>query len=176
MTNATEIAEHNKRTFHFFYTAKSPFSQWHACVFKDEAGRVFRSAEQYMMFNKATLFGDEMRAKAIMSATNQMQIKALGRAVTGFDERKWAANRERIVIEGNLLKFTQNPRLQSALLDTVPKMLVEASPKDRIWGIGLDESRAILVRDDQWPGTNLLGKCLVVVRSTILRKMVESNR
>jgi ribA/ribD-fused uncharacterized protein len=151
----------------FFSSSSSPFSQWYKCAFVDAHGRRYTSAEQYMMFKKAELFGDEEVAAAILKAESPRDIKALGRRVSGFDEIKWAAHREAIVLAGNLLKFRQNKRLCEALLATSGKQLVEASPWDRIWGIGLDESHARATAPARWPGKNLLGKCLDQTREVL---------
>jgi ribA/ribD-fused uncharacterized protein len=153
--------------YEFFYSTRSPFSQFHPCVFRDKSGKVFQSAEQYMMYSKAMLFDDFDAADKIARTTNCAQIKALGRGVRGFDEKKWAANREAIVAAGNLYKFRQNPHLLAALLATGDRTLVEASPTDRIWGIGMREEEARTAGDHHWRGQNLLGKILTQIKRTL---------
>lgn len=150
--------------FTFFFRSKSPFSQWHRHVFKDEKN-TYCSAEQYMMYHKAMLFGDKKVAEQILGTTNQKIIKSLGRKVRKFDEEVWRANRERIVYEGNLLKFSG--KLKQTLLDTGYTTLVEASPYDKIWGIGMGEDHPFATSPEKWKGTNLLGKCLMRVRETL---------
>ena len=127
----------------------------------------FPTAERWMMLQKALLFNDIAVAYEIMavSGTTQSkmaQIKALGRKVQNFNDATWAANRERIVLEGNLLKFRQNEELREKLLATGDKTIVEASPRDRIWGIGFGERNA-LNQKERW-GLNLLGKALEETR------------
>ena len=120
----------------FFFTEASPFSQWYRCAFT-VAGNTFGCAEQFMMHGKALLFGDAAVAAEILAADHPRAHKALGRKVKGFDDVMWKRERENIVMAGNRAKFTQNPTLLAALLATAAPTLVEASPFDRIWGIGL---------------------------------------
>jgi ribA/ribD-fused uncharacterized protein len=162
----TKICLINEDDYEFFYASKSPFSQWHRCEFSDLSGVRFSSAEQYMMYQKAMLFGDRDSAKKILATDNQCDIKALGRKIKNFDEARWVANRETIVIAGNVLKFSQNRLLLDRLLATGSKFMVEASPYDNIWGIGMSRERAIITPVHLW-GTNLLGKCLNQVRSRL---------
>ncbi|MFF5207234.1 NADAR family protein [Streptosporangium sp. NPDC000396] len=138
-------------------------SQWWPAEFTVD-GVVYRTAEHFMMAGKARLFGDEETAAAIVSATHPKQAKDLGRRVRGFDEDVWAASRFDIVVHGNLAKFGQNADLGDFLLGTGERVLVEASPVDRVWGIGLaaDDERA--ERPEEWQGLNLLGFALMEVR------------
>jgi ribA/ribD-fused uncharacterized protein len=80
------------------------------------------------------------------------------------------SNREHIVYAGCRLKFSQNPELKEFLLSTSDMLLVEASPYDNIWGIGLNERDAFSIPPSQWPGQNLLGKCLMGVRGALVNK------
>lgn len=160
-----DVANLNGQEFEFFFSSKSPFSQWYRCKFMDRSRLKFSSAEQYMMYQKAKLFGDITTAAKILATDNQKDIKALGREIVGFDEAHWQQMREGIVVEGNILKFGQNKGLQAQLLATHPKHLVEASPWDTIWGIGMDEETGRCTPSHLWRGTNLLGKCLDRVRS-----------
>lgn len=132
----------------------------------------FPTAEHWMMVQKALLFRDADVARQIMDVTgtgsaDMAYIKSLGRKVRGFDEETWVAKREEIVLEGTLLKFRQNAGLKAKLLATGEKRLVEASPRDRIWGVGFGEKNALSQRD-RW-GLNLLGKALEETRR-ILRE------
>lgn len=153
----------------FFFTEAAPFSQWYACKFEAE-GQEFNCAEQYMMWGKAMLFEDEAVAKEIMEAKHPREHKALGRKVKGYDEQKWRENRERIVKDGNRAKFTQNAELLALLEGTVGTELVEASPYDKIWGIGLAESDPRANDPSKWKGQNLLGKVLTELREELLAK------
>jgi ribA/ribD-fused uncharacterized protein len=117
-----------------------------------------------MMAAKTLLFGDAETAARIQAAPHPGAAKKLGRQVRGFDERSWVQRRFDLVITGNLAKFGQHPQLRDFLLGTGNRILVEASPLDRIWGIGLavDDERA--TSPQQWPGLNLLGFALMEVR------------
>jgi ribA/ribD-fused uncharacterized protein len=158
-----------QRRFTFFWHQESPFSQWHPVRFV-VAGKRFCCAEQYMMHGKAVLFGDLEVAERILATESAKTHKALGRKVRGFDERRWQRERERIVYEGNLAKFTQNPALLEALLATAGTELVEASPLDRIWGVGLGEEDPRIQNPSQWRGLNLLGKVLTRLREELLAR------
>src|ERR1700729_373725 len=103
--------------FTFFFTAASPFSQWHPCRFVVD-GWAFNCADQFMMHGKATLFGDAATAARILASDAPKTHKALGRKVTPFDDAKWKASREAIVVAGSRAKFTQNPHLHEQLLAT----------------------------------------------------------
>jgi ribA/ribD-fused uncharacterized protein len=141
-------------------------SQWWPASFTVD-GRVFATAEHYMMWRKAMLFGDEQVAGQILTAVGPDQAKALGRRACGFDEATWAAHRFDIVVDGSTAKFGQDPDLRAFLLATGDQVLVEASPRDRVWGIGLaaDDERA---QDPaQWRGLNLLGFALMQARSAL---------
>lgn len=152
--------------FTFFFTEASPFSQWYRCAFS-AGGATFNCAEQYMMHGKAVLFGDAESAAAILAAAHPRQHKALGRKVRGFDDAVWKREREAIVLAGNRAKFTQNPALLEQLLATRGTTLVEASPYDRIWGIGLRATDPRAHDPAQWRGQNLLGRILTALRDEL---------
>ncbi|WP_224240179.1 NADAR family protein [Hyalangium gracile] len=156
-----------QRRFTFFWQQESPFSQWHPAKFVVK-GKRFTCAEQYMMYGKAELFGDMEVASRILSSSSPKTQKALGRKVGRFDERVWQRERERIVYEGNHAKFTQNPELLELLLATAGTELVEASPTDRIWGVGLSQEDPRIQNPSQWRGQNLLGKVLTRLREDLL--------
>ncbi len=150
----------------FFFRKESPFSQFHDTEFKVD-GKTFTAAEQYMMYSKAMLFKDEAVAEQILVAGSPPKMKALGRKVSGFDERTWREHREEIVYRGNMEKFSQNPDLHSLLMETGERQLVEASPFDRIWGIGMGANAKGVENPANWKGQNLLGKALMRVRETL---------
>jgi ribA/ribD-fused uncharacterized protein len=152
--------------FTFFFTEASPFSQWYPCSFI-VGDHTFNCAEQFMMFGKATLFADPEIAAKILAAGRPREHKALGRKVRGFDDATWKRERVAIVREGNRPKFTQNPKLLELLHATRGTMLVEASPYDRIWGIGLSERDPRARDPSQWRGKNLLGKILTELRDEL---------
>jgi ribA/ribD-fused uncharacterized protein len=126
-----------------------------------------------MMYHKAVLFGDTDVAGQILTTDNPAAVKKLGRLVHNFDEAQWKAHGSDIVLRGNLLKFTQNPDLKALLLATGDKILVEASPYDKIWGIGRTEANA-MANKDSW-GLNLLGDALVEVRKQLRAADAEQD-
>jgi ribA/ribD-fused uncharacterized protein len=128
---------------------------------------VYATAEHWMMAGKARLFRDDQALAAVLAAASAKAAKAAGRAVRGFDEQTWAAARFDLVVAGNLAKFRQNPDLGAFLAATRPRVLVEASPRDRIWGIGLTSGHPDAARPSRWRGTNLLGFALMNVRDQL---------
>lgn len=155
---------------HLFGGARDPLSQWHPSRFWI-GGDEFRTAEHWMMYAKARLFGDEDAALAILAAESPARAKALGRRVVSFDEAVWEIHRERIVAEGSRAKFTQHSDLRRHLLDTAPALLAEASPTDRIWGIGLRATDPAALRPREWRGRNLLGRVLTRLRDELLAEL-----
>jgi ribA/ribD-fused uncharacterized protein len=151
----------------FFFTEASPFSQWYGCRFT-VGEHAFTCAEQYMMYGKAMLFGDAAVAAQVLAADHPRAHKALGRTVRPYDEHQWRVHRERIVHAGNHAKFTQNPELRALLEATRGTVLVEASPYDKIWGIGLAATDPRAKDPTQWKGQNLLGKVLTALRDELL--------
>ncbi len=141
-------------------------SQWWEAAFTVE-GQLYRSAEHFMMAEKARLFGDEATRAQILAAGDPAAAKALGRKVAGFDEARWVERRSEIVLQGSRAKFSQHPELLAFLHNTGDQVLVEASPTDRIWGIGLqqDDPRALDPRT--WRGLNLLGFALMEARDSL---------
>jgi ribA/ribD-fused uncharacterized protein len=157
---------YNKYTF--FYKTRHPFSNWHPCIFEDKEGNEYNCSEQYMMAQKALLFGDKEIFKEIMDAYDPRTQKELGRKVKGFDSKIWDQNAKRIVYEGCKLKFEQNERLMKKLLETEGTLIVEASPYDRIWGIGLAEDDPKIHDPKNWQGTNWLGEVLTDLRDNLI--------
>lgn len=173
---APSTATDTSDPIYFYSTNERPhgiFSQFQKCTFTDSDYPVikFNTAEQYMMYNKALTFKDshignpDVAAK-ILDAKGSKAQKALGRLVKGFDEKIWDPVKCRIVERGNYLKFTQNEKFKNILLETGDRLLVEASDKDKIWGIGYTAANAKRVSRDKW-GQNLLGIALMSVRKKI---------
>lgn len=145
---------------------KGCLSQWQKCSFEID-GVSYSFAEQYMMAEKARTFGDDETLEKILAAKSPRKIKALGRQVKGFDGKKWDSIKFKVVVSGNMAKFSQNRELLSFLLGTGDATLVEASPMDNIWGVGLREGDRDILDPDKWKGENLLGKALMEVRSKL---------
>lgn len=142
------------------------FSQWWAAPFTVDGVR-YNTTEHWMMAQKALLFNNPEIYQQIIAARLPAEVKALGRQVRNFDEAVWNANRSAIVVSGNLEKFRQHADLQDFLLNTKEHILVEASPVDSIWGIGLAADNARAENPQQWNGLNLLGFALMEVRDLL---------
>jgi ribA/ribD-fused uncharacterized protein len=171
----TQIKQGFQPTYLFFWgnqgreeghVGKQCLSQWWNSSFEVE-GIVYPTAEHFMMAEKARLFRDETILKKILLASSPREAKELGRYVSNFDESIWLQNRFDIVVRANEAKFTQNEAIRNFLLETKDKILVEASPVDTIWGIGLTEHDPRASNPDQWKGLNLLGFSLMTVRSKL---------
>ncbi|OPH47867.1 GTP cyclohydrolase [Paenibacillus ferrarius] len=152
--------------FTFFWRTESPFSQWHPCRFVI-AGISFNCAEQYMMYMKAISFEDNKMADKILGSHSPSEQKRLGRSVSNFSADQWQLVCKQIVYDANYAKFTQNPELRTRLLATSGTTIVEASPDDRIWGIGLAEDHPHARNRSKWRGTNWLGEILTQLREDL---------
>lgn len=145
---------------------KGCFSQWFEASFEVE-GQRYPTAEHFMMAEKARFFRDEAVRARILGVRTAAEAKKLGRTVNGFDDAAWEPVRFDIVVRANEAKFAQNRALRDYLLDTGDRVLVEASPLDSIWGIGLAASDAAALDPRSWCGLNLLGFALMEVRSRL---------
>lgn len=143
------------------------FSQWYPCALLIN-GVEYNCAEQYMMAQKARLFGDQSMLEAIMRSGSPAEQKALGKRVQGFDVVAWEAVARDVVMRGNLSKFADNPKLRAQLLMTEGTTLVEASQTDRIWGVGLHVDDPRVHFRNQWQGRNWLGQVLTDLRGSLL--------
>ncbi|QSI32025.1 DUF1768 domain-containing protein [Variovorax sp. RKNM96] len=145
---------------------KSCFSQWYEAPFAIE-GDTYRTAEHFMMAGKARLFGDAATCEKILAARTPGEAKKLGRQIRDFEEAKWLDARFDLVTRGNIAKFSQNKALGAFLLGTGQQVLVEASPVDAIWGIGLAATDAAAQDPRSWQGLNLLGYALMAARDEL---------
>lgn len=142
-------------------------SNWSPHGVLDEQGLWFATVEHFFMYRKAITFGDHATARRIFEAPTPGEAKQLGRLVAGFNEAQWERERERVMVEGLKRKVMQRQALYDALLQTGDRIIAEASPYDRTWGIGLFEEDERAIVPDRWPGTNLLGKCWMRVREDL---------
>jgi ribA/ribD-fused uncharacterized protein len=171
-----ELARSGRRLKYVFFWGHRPqrdgsigtgcLSQWWPSAFTVDGVR-FSSAEHYMMWRKALLFGDEETARLIVAASHPRQAKLLGRRGRGFDEQTWVQHRWSIVTQAGVAKFGQRPELRDFLVGTGERILVEASPTDRIWGIGLAATDERTADPAQWQGLNLLGFALMAAREQL---------
>ena len=145
---------------------ESCFSQWYDAPF-EVSGVTYKTAEHYMMADKARLFGDLDAEAQIIAAGSPDEAKQLGRKIDRFDEKIWTDHRFGIVVDANLAKFSQHPELEAFLLGTGDKILVEASPLDWIWGVGLAADDPGVENPNLWKGLNLLGFALMEVRERL---------
>lgn len=143
--------------------SKSCLSQWFDAPFELEGIR-YPTAEHFMMAAKARLFDDSPALERVLAAPTPGEAKAAGRRVTGFDDETWRQHRVAAVCQGNLAKFRQHAALRDYLLRSGDTILVEASPVDRIWGIGLAADDPGADNPACWRGPNLLGFALMDVR------------
>lgn len=166
----------NKAKFVFFWghkkstvgITKSCFSQWYESPFK-ENGITYKTAEHFMMYEKAMLFGDSSAAERVLVAFSAGEAKAIGREVVGFNQSAWESQRFKIVVSANVAKFGSNPELREFLLKTGNRILVEASPVDKIWGIGMVADDPSCENPNKWRGENLLGFALMEARDLLVQ-------
>ena len=143
--------------------SKTCFSQWYNCKFEVD-NMIYKTAEQYMMAQKALLFKDNEIYKNIMNSNHPSEYKRLGRKIKNFNETIWNENKYNIVLKGNIAKFSQNISLKNFLINTNKRIIVEASPIDKIWGIGLSQDTKNIENPHNWQGENLLGFALMETR------------
>jgi ribA/ribD-fused uncharacterized protein len=141
-------------------------SQWWPAEFTVD-GVAYPTAEHWMMAGKARLFADDDGLAAVLAAKSPAAAKAAGRKIRDFDAQKWADARYDIVVEGNLAKFGQHDDLREFLISTGDRVLVEASPYDRVWGIGMGPNNPDVAHPLKWRGLNLLGFALMDVRERL---------
>lgn len=149
--------------FVFFYGG--PFSQWYRSKFVLD-GVTYNTAEQYMMAMKADYFGDKDTLAKILKSKDPSEQKSLGRQVANFDTEAWNAVSRGFVYKANMAKFSDTT-LKQIIISTGNKELVEASPYDKIWGIGLGQDNPDRFDKSKWRGTNWLGEVLMKVRKDI---------
>jgi ribA/ribD-fused uncharacterized protein len=150
---------------------KSCFSQWYPAAFNVDH-IVYPTAEHWMMAKKALIFNDTEAFSKIIKAAKPAVAKAIGREVKNFDAAIWNDRAYDIVVEGNYHKFSQDESLMTFLMRTGKKILVEASPTDAIWGIGLSQDAEEALHPAKWKGTNWLGFALMEVRDRLKEKNV----
>lgn len=181
LRRAHEAGQRFKYLFFWGHTPKRPgtidascLSQWWPSAFTVD-GIEYVCAEQYMMAEKARLFRDEETRQRILRAGHPKRMKELGREVRNFDDAVWKKEAYGIVRRASTEKFRQNAELWAFLRNTQNRVLVEASPRDRIWGIGLGKDHPNVENPSAWRGTNLLGFALSEARDTLLKEEVQDE-
>jgi len=150
----------------YFYT--EIYSNWNRCSFKDPLSQItFSNSEQCFMWYKATFFQDFEIAAKIANTPHPKENKGLGRLIKDYDDKAWECVRLGYMVYANYLKFSQNEDYKKELISTGNKILVEASPYDKIWGVGLDENNIKILNKETWEGLNLLGVALEKVRNLL---------
>ena len=157
--------KNKKEEFAFFWGGT--MSQWARSKFTIDEMQ-FNTCEQYMMYKKAMLFGDQVTADKIMKADHPREQKQLGREVKPYDDAKWVAACKEVVYDANVAKFSQNPEMKKELMFTAGKTLVEASPHDKRWGIGLAAADPLAQDRKTWKGDNWLGEAIERVREDMI--------
>lgn len=165
-----------------FWEAPS-FGNWTLVVFRMDApdpsapSITFTSSEQAFMYWKAILFGDEASARRILATNDSRQQKKLGRGVKGFDQKVWDKEALPLMVRVLTAKFSQHPGWRALLLSTGDKQLIEASPTDKLWGVGMTAAQVIKAGEDPkaFKGDNLLGKALETVRAALRERKVRDN-
>jgi len=176
--------------FIFFYGHKNNdydyLSNFYITPFKDDNDILYCCVEQYFVKKKQLLFdhNNDLLGNKIMNSINPFEIKKYGREVNNFNNDIWEKIRYNVMLEGLKYKFKNNEELKKKLISTYPKFLVEASPYDKIWGIGLNKhiaeeltEKALnenLNYDYYWQGDNLLGKALMEIRHLLIKKIKEN--
>lgn len=157
-----------KETDTHIYFWNGPFSNWHPAVITDlDNGKKYLNSQQAFMWYKAITFGDLDTAKKIEETPDPRTVKNLGREVKDYNDIQWARIRYDVMRKVNWWKFTQIQAYQEELMSTGEKILVEASPYDLIWGVGLSEDDPLILDEKNWKGQNLLGRVLMEIREMI---------
>lgn len=162
------LSQYNQ--YHFFYAGL--LSNWNDTAFTDTSSKIpYNCSEQFMMHKKALLFNDHDTALKILKAKSPREQKELGRLVKNFNKEVWDIHARQIVYEGCYHKFTQNEDAYKYLMETKGYYLVEASPYDTVWGIGLAGYDESIHDPKNWKGTNWLGQVLTVLREDLIEEL-----
>jgi len=165
----TEVNMQNDKYFFFW---KHRLSQWHIVNFTVDS-YTYNCCEQYMMQRKAILMGDSEAAAEIMLEKNPANHQTLGRKIKNFNQELWDMNKFSIVLGGNRARFVQSAKCRELLLATGDKILVEASPYDKVWGIAMGVNDPDILDETKWRGQNLLGKVLTQVREELKAEILQ---
>ena len=154
-------------------------SNWYRAEFNAEVlidgkkeTKHFYNSEQYFMYMKAIIFGDYEIAEKILATKDPKKAKELGRIVRNYDDKVWNDMRYKVMVDANKAKYSQNEDLKKLITsdEFKGKGYCEASPVDRVWGLGLGENDPLADDEKNWKGQNLLGKALDEVRDWLLKQ------
>jgi ribA/ribD-fused uncharacterized protein len=152
--------------FIFYFGPEYEFSHWYKSNMSVD-GIDFCCAGQYIMYKKALLFGDEVAAKKILRSSDPKRHRVIGKEVKAFTKDIWQQHCMDFSFAANFAKFDQNENLKTKLLDTAASILAEASPYDRVWGIGLSMGNSDIYDRTKWRGKNLAGESLMQARNAL---------
>lgn len=167
--NNNQIVIANSTEPVLFFKPEQPYgfmSNWWPSPFTID-NVLFPTTEHHMMVMKALLMGDQAMARTILNTKSPSAVKGLGKKVKNFSPQLWDTHKFEIVLTGNMAKFTQHPDLKQQLLATGDRIIAEASPYDKIWGIGMAPTDSRARNPANWKGQNLLGRILMEVRSRL---------
>jgi len=145
----------------------------HAPATFEVCGVWYNCTQQYLMAERARMFGDADRLDDIMWSRDPVQQTVLGHAVKNCDEARWRRAVPAMLLRGNMAKYAQNATLKRLLLATHPKVLVQASPYDTVYGVGLTPHDPRALDPEHWRGLNLLGTALMQTRQTLLGAVID---
>lgn len=162
-----------RETSTHIYFWGSFLSNFYLCQLKDDKYS-YNSSECYFMAKKAEYFNDQESLIKILNLKKPQEQKQVGKKVKGFNKELWEEVSYKIMLDGLRLKFTQNNELKNKLLATNNKTLVEGSPYDKKWGVGLKYDDDRILDESNWQGDNLLGKALMEIREEIKKNEKKS--
>jgi ribA/ribD-fused uncharacterized protein len=157
-----------KTDTHFFFY-RHILGQWHIHPFTVD-GITFNCPEQFMMYSKAILFKDEETAEKILHEEKPFNHQQLGRKVKNYSQYIWDHAKFNVIVAGNMARFREDEKGRQVLFDSDPLILVEASPTDLVYGVGLSETDPLILDEANWRGQNLLGKALMKVRTELMKE------
>lgn len=161
--------------FHLITEPNAYLSNWYPSQFMVD-GTAFNCAEQYIMHTKAVFFDDDTSAREILNTTDPSEMQELGRHVSNYDEDTWKGMRQLVAFRGLKAKFSQNPLLRERLISTGDAILAECARSDRTWGIGLGMVDPKRFAVSEWPGRNLLGFTLMMVRDEMRERFRDAEQ